>query len=308
MNIMRGKNGFTLIELLIAVALLGILMVGIAATFRSQVVTFYAQEATTDMQMSGSLSMMKMAQEARLAGFGIPKNTDDGTITSIVAYANNDNTAGNTDSVTIRYISGSSGYYNGPPPASPNKTLALTGTGFAVGDTVKVLSLRREDLFPADTVTVTAVVDNNVTLSKGLYESSILPDLGVFVGTGMVDVRYNIVNAGTDNVALQRTITPVGGTAQSPEVLAFGVEDLQVAYGIDTNMDMNVDTYVNTPTTAQLRQVVALRISLIVRSAKEDERVSATVLQAEDGNARGGDKRNRRLFSTTVRLRNARVI
>ena len=308
MKIVRGKNGSTLIEMLITVALLGILMMGLTSTFRSQVFTFHVQEATTDMQMSGSLSIMKLAQEARLAGFGIPKNPGDGTTTSIIAYVNNDNTAGSADSVTIRYTSGVYGYYNGTPPVSPNKTLALTGTGFTVGDTVKVLSLRREDLFPADTVTVTGVVDNNVTLSKGLYESSILPDLGVFVGTGMADVQYDIVNAGTDNVALRRTVIPVGGTAQPPEIVAFGVEDLQVAYGIDNNADMYVDTYVNTPTAPQLQQIVALRISLIMRSGKQDERASAVGLQAEDGITRGGDKKNRRLFSTTIRLRNARVI
>jgi hypothetical protein len=81
-----------------------------------------------------------------------------------------------------------------------------------------------------------------------------------------------------------------------------------VAYGIDNNADTNVDAYVNAPTSAQLAQVVALRISLIMRSAKVDERASSVGLQAEDGITHGGDRRNRRLFSTTIRLRNARVI
>ena len=69
MKILGEKTGYTLVELLVTVAIFGILMTGIASTFRSQVFTFYVQEATTDIQMSGSLSLMKLEQEARLAGF-----------------------------------------------------------------------------------------------------------------------------------------------------------------------------------------------------------------------------------------------
>ncbi|GAB4368013.1 MAG: hypothetical protein Kow00128_12970 [Deltaproteobacteria bacterium] len=308
MNRMRNGKGFTLVEMMVAVAILGIAVAGIVVAFRSQVVSFHMQESVTDIQMNGTLVAMKLAQEARLAGYGIPKNTDDGTTTAVVAYVNNDASADGTDSITFRYCSGAAGYYYGTPPVSPNKTLTLSTTGFSVGDTVKVLNLSREDLFPTDTVTVTAVSGNDVTLSKGLWESAVPADLGVFVGVGMVDVKYDLVNAGTDNAALRRTITPVGGVAQPPEIVAFGVEDLQIAYGLDENLDLDVESYVNAPSAAQLKKVIALRISLIMRSDREDEQSVSGGQQAEDGNVRGGDNHRRRLFNTVVRIRNARVI
>ena len=306
MKIARGNGGFTILEIMITLVISAVIMTAVIGLFQTQVATFHTQESITDIQMSGTLVISKLAQEVRLAGFGIPKNTADGTTTSIVAYTNNDNAAGNTDSVTIRYCSGAYGYYYGATPVSPNKTLALSGTGFAVGDTVQVLNLRRENMFPADNVTVTGISGSNVTLSKGLYESAVPSNLGAFVGAGMVDIRYDVVGAGTDNAHLRRTVTPVVGGSASNEIVAYGVQDLQLSYGIDQNMDGNV-TYTGTPTNAQLPRIVAVRISIILRSDKAGGPTAITV-QAEDGSSRGGDGRRWRLFSTTARMRNAMAI
>lgn len=305
---MRNAKGFTLVEMLIAIAILAIAVTGIITAFQTQVTSFSSQEAVTTAQTTGAIVLMKVAEDIRMAGYGIPKNTDDGTTTAIVSHVDNDNTAGITDSVTFRYCLGPCGYYLGATPVSPNNTLNVPGATFVNGGEVKVLNLRREDLFPGVTVTVTGVSGDNVTLSKGLYESSVPSDLGVFVGANTGDIRYFIAGSGTDNVALMREITPLGGVAQPPEVVAFGVEDLQLAYGLDTDMNGEVDTYVDNPTNAQLRQILAVRLSVVMRSEKNEPGASFGTVQAENGPTRGGDGKRRRAFSTTVRLRNARVI
>jgi len=305
---MRNGKGFTLVEMLIAIAILAIAVTGIITAFQTQVTSFSSQESVTTAQTTGALVIMKLAEDLRMAGYGIPKNADDGTTTAIISCVDNDNTSGGTDTVTFRYCLGPCGYYFGATPVSPNTTLNIPGAVFDNGTVVKVLNLRREDMFPSVDVTVTGVSGDNVTLSKGLYESSVPSDLGVFVGANTSDIRYFIAGAGTDNVALMREITPLGGVAQAPEVVAFGVEDLQLAYGLDTDMNGEVDTYVDLPTNAQLRQVLAVRISVIMRSEKNETGESFGAVQAENGPTRGGDGKRRRAFSTTVRLRNARVI
>lgn len=305
---MRNGKGFTLVEMLIAIAILAIAVTGIITAFQTQVTSFSTQEAVTTAQTTGAVVLMKVAEDLRMAGYGIPKNVEDGTTTAIVSCVDNDNTSGSTDTVTLRYCLGPSGYYFGATPVNPNKTLNVPGAGFANGTVVKVLNLRREDLFPADNVTVTAVSGDNVTLSKGLYESSVPSDLGVFLGANTADIRYFIQGSGTENVRLMREATPTGGIAQPAEVVAFGVEDLQLAYGLDTDMNGEVDTYVDLPATAQLRQVLAVRLSVIMRSDKNEPATGAGTVQAENGPTRGGDGKRRRVFSTTVRLRNARVI
>ncbi len=305
---MRNGKGFTLVEMLIAIAILAIAVTGIITAFQTQVTSFSSQEAVTTAQTTGAVVLMKVAEDLRMAGYGIPKNADDGTTTAVVSCADNDNAADVTDTVTFRYCSGPCGYYFGATPGSPNKTLNVPGAVFANGAVVKVLNLRREDLFPADNVTVTGVSGDNVTLSKGLYESAVPSDLGVFLGANTLDIRYFIDGSGTDNVRLMREVTPAGGIAQPAEVVAFGVEDLQFSYGLDTDMNGEVDSYVDLPTNAQLRQVLALRVSVIMRSEKNEPGAAFGPVQAENGPTRGGDGKRRRVFSTTVRLRNARVI
>jgi len=309
--IVRREGGFTLVELMVAIAITAIVVAGIATTFQSQVSSMHAQESIADLQISGSLVLMKLAQDARMAGYGIPKDNTVGAPPAITAFANDNTAADNTDTVTIRYCAGASGYYYG---STPTTTLTLSDNGFVAGDTVKVLNLRREDVFPGSAVTVTAVSGNTVTLSSNLTTDTAIPtDLGVFVGSGVADIRYDIANPGTDNVYLRRTVTSVGGAAQSSEIVAFGVEDLQVAYGVDEDSNGAVESWVHAPTAtgpaAQLPRVIALRVSIIIRSSKEDDGATSGVLQAEDGISRGGsDRYKRRIFSTTVRLRNASVI
>jgi len=304
---LKRKDGFTLLEVLVAVAILGIVVVGIATTFKSQVSSMYVQETVTDLQVSGSLVLMKVAQELRMAGYGVPKDNAVGAPAAVIAATDNDNTAGGADSVTIRYCTGASAYYYG---TTPGTTFPLSSGGFTAGETVKVLNLHREDVFPSSVVTVVSfdTSDNTITLSSPLTGAPVPTDLGVFVGEGIADIRYEIANPGTDNVFLRRIFTPLGGSAQS-EVVAFGVEDLQVAYGLDEDGNGAVDTFVSTPTTSQLPRVIAIRLSVIVRSPREDGEGISGVVQAENGNPRGGaDRYKRRIYSTTMRLRNASVI
>ena len=305
---MRNRKGFTLVEMMIAIVILAIAVAGITTAFQSQVTSFSTQEAVTTAQTTGALVIMKLAEDIRMAGYGIPKDSTDGTTEAIRAVVNNDNTAGNSDSVTIRYCLGPSGYFMGTlSVANPSLTINIPGgSAFDTNTPVKVLNLRREDLFPGNAITASGAADNNVLLS-GIASTAVPFDLGVFVGANTSNIRYFIAGAGTDNVALMREITPVGGAAQAPEVVAFGVEDVQFAYGLDPNGG-GVNSYVNAPTAAERRQVLAVRINVILRSDKKDEGTIFGTVRAEDGPTRGGDGKRRRIFSTTVRLRNARVI
>jgi len=99
---------------------------------------------------------------------------------------------------------------------------------------------------------------------------------------------YSIVNNN-----LQRA---VNGTA---ETLVEEVEDLQIDYGVDTDNDLTVNTYVPADTvsanaTLDWADVVAVRVAITARSAM-------TNVAEDDGS---GDGRVRKTFTRTIGVRN----
>lgn len=100
------------------------------------------------------------------------------------------------------------------------------------------------------------------------------------------------------------------------EELVEGVENMQILYGVDTDNDHSVNSYVTASAVTNWDQVIAVRIGLLVRSVDEigklppDTRTyainGATVDPLGNGTpaAPVDDRRLRQVFVTTVRLRN----
>ncbi len=69
-SVLKREDGVTLIELLVAM-IIGAILVGAAyRTFILQQKTYTIQENAVDMQQNASSSMVRMAREIRMAGFG----------------------------------------------------------------------------------------------------------------------------------------------------------------------------------------------------------------------------------------------
>ena len=113
-------------------------------------------------------------------------------------------------------------------------------------------------------------------------------------------------------------LDPDDAGAAPPEPLAEGIEDLQVAVGVDVNSDGNLfengttgdewfgnaagDAAPPLPTVQRWR---AIRVTLVARTIKEtgNEPVSSRPA-AEDRGAGTADKYRRRVLSTVVDVRN----
>lgn len=103
-------------------------------------------------------------------------------------------------------------------------------------------------------------------------------------------------------------IRTVGGNAQA---IVPGVENLQVVYGEDTDGDNEANRYVTANNVGTWESVVSVRISILVRSpeAKNDVATGYTmdgevVLGSAIPQDANGDFHNRRVYTTTVSLRN----
>ncbi len=103
----------------------------------------------------------------------------------------------------------------------------------------------------------------------------------------------------------------LGGSLTQAVELAEGVEDLQIRYGIDTDGDLSVDSYVDVSGVGDWGRVMAVRISVLVRTI--DDNLATTVqTYAYDTDDDGAtedhtatDMRLRQVFNSTINLRNA---
>lgn len=120
---------------------------------------------------------------------------------------------------------------------------------------------------------------------------------------------YFLANNPNGQPALYReSLGPQGGVAGSTsEELVEGIEDMQIVYGEDTNADKNVDSYVAANAVANWDNVLAVRVSLLVRSV-ENNVVSSPVAVTFDGatvnSGVGADRRLRKVFTATIGVRN----
>ncbi len=109
------------------------------------------------------------------------------------------------------------------------------------------------------------------------------------------------------------------GAAAAPEELIEGVENMQILYGEDLNATDNVflpTRFVPMSAVTDINNVIAVRISLLMRTTRELDRPddTRTYLLAGVTPATGttinpvDDKRMRKTFTTTVTLRNKMVV
>ncbi len=94
--------------------------------------------------------------------------------------------------------------------------------------------------------------------------------------------------------------------AGNPEELLEGVESMQVLYGEDTDNDRTANRYITANNVTNWANVVSARLSLLMRSVEEassvtdsnNYRLAETTINPTD------DRRLRRVFTTTLQIRN----
>lgn len=131
--------------------------------------------------------------------------------------------------------------------------------------------------------------------------------------TQMSSTAYFIGNSsqndGTRSLFSMELTGTTGGTP-TPRELLNGIDDMQIAYGIDTDKDGDVDSYVTANAVGNWSQVSTIRVSLLVRSTRTNLAVGNQpyIYMTTSGSIAEstvtGSRTLRRVFTETVTLRN----
>lgn len=325
----RHCQGFSMVELMVALVISLVLMGGIAQIFLSSKKSFTIQDTLGRQQENGRYIINALGQDIRRAGYmgslegvaGIGGTTaevaDDGTcptgnnnwgrmLTTRIFGLNDTNTS-NISGTTYACIPDAD-YLRGDILVTRYQAPWVVG-GTTTGS------------FDANRLYLRTSL-NLATLFKGSDEANLSNGLPVVDGrTAELIARAYYVgpsSTGTCNgaavPALFRETLDANGQPVAEEV-AYGVENFQVRYGVDTNNDGSAEQYVDAGhtdlnTLAKWNSVIAARVWILTRSECPEGGLDTTgasfvmgdVTYTPSDTANRGFRRQ--MYQTTVTIRN----
>lgn len=347
---MKGiKNkGFTLIEILVSLAILGIVLAGIYSVYNMQHKSYIVQEQVTEMQQSERIALQMITRDIRMAGLGLSgcNSSSGGKIifnedingNGILDTGEDANGNGGapqvydgigydgSDIITAAYYpfnpQGTAGGYtniSGPTGQIGNSVIldVYDNTGFAADDLALIVSAA--DGCHYALIRVTALLGGGQLqhnpeksfenlpggIGSGFFQNDIVRKVNSEGGGGIITYAIN------DSYQLTRKVD--SGAAQP---LADNIEDMQIAYGIDTDNNRIVeeaDEWFNDPTGQDLTLLREIRLTLVARTTREDPAYNIGVRPVVEGHDPAGSvittpaqaaRYRRRVLQTTIKLRN----
>jgi len=149
------------------------------------------------------------------------------------------------------------------------------------------------------------VPENCSNATGNLYNFPGLARLSEFKSYGYYIGADSNESTGRSLYRTRLGITAASTTAApTSEVLIPGIEDMQLQYGIDSNEDNDVDQFVDADSVTDWDQVRAVRIRLLAAGQTRNVLEVAQTLSAPFAAHDTSDRRLRRVFTSTVVLRN----
>lgn len=343
-----NTSGFTLVELLVVMAIFGIILAGVLKVFDTSNYTYKVQEEVTEMQQNVRVTKMFIEKDVRMAGCDL-KSFRVSEIEVYPFYFQDNVGANGSDKLIVTYIDHSVEDCADAPPdlritdTMPDDASAVDvkeefdnapydkwESSFTCGDPPVTygsgvpfipfqIIVREKDGSRSDVVWVTNVMNNGSgTWDKILnndYPSGIsnkiinhYPEdstLSYFSPKKLRRYAYYVVNDTLKRDTLNSTNVVVGS-----DIVATNIEDLQIAFNLDTDNDGEVDTWIGDTgpavlTDAQSKQVRLVRITILGKTASEHRGYTNTRPGIEN-NAAGAatDGYRRKQLQVTIKVRN----
>ena len=313
----RRQSGFTMVELMVSLVLVAVvvgLMMQIAVVMLAG---FKEQREALEVSRNARAGIELLTEAVRNASAGVT-NGDvlDSTSCNPVIGITVTNHDDEPDSIELIYASG--GIVTSARNVVDSSTTTLTvvdATGIVAGDQVIVSNGTTGRLIPVRAVGSVGVTTDLATQTN-LCSSAPMPTGGFAAGALVIRARYArlAVETGADGVPML-TLDPDGDGPESSEILAEGVEDIQIAIGVDLDGDSAIldlgDTtdewFYNAlgdpaPPPITGGQWRALRVTVTARDVLG--RGNSARPAAEDRAAGATDNFRRRTLRTQIEIRN----
>lgn len=328
----RCERGFSLIELMIAMAMFAVVSLAGFTVLSSGQRTSVMNDEVVKIQQSVRLALELISRDIRMAGYGNPATPSNVPYTGngCTSTINPTNSSAGPDSIAIITMDRVIGRLQQNAPlgtATSTSTIVLDSvTGLSVNDVITL-----DGVF---TATVTAINTGTKTLTLGTTIQTPQTFNGA-AGTGTQVVRLTCVKytVNTTTNQLMRQDDSTGAVA-----VVDGIEDLQLAYGVDADGDGRIDDKsgsggidcldltpnslasavtnsvgcsgtppisVSTPPAATTPTTVrVVRISVVGRAGKSDPAfATSSAVSVEDHNIASTTGYRRRVLTRTVSLR-----
>jgi prepilin-type N-terminal cleavage/methylation domain-containing protein len=318
----RRQGGFTLIEMMVSMVLLSI-VIGFALQVSLSVTSgFRTNREAQGAERAARSSIELMSDVIRVASSGVTTSDlrDAWHCTAAPGLAVTNQSNG-PDSLTVLY--GSGGVITSLRSAFTGTSTSfdvLDATGLAAGDSVIITDGTIGRLVPVSSLTATT---GTATIGTSAPSSSCsgvsMPASGFGVGAlvlrGKV-ARFYVANASDGTPMLW--MDPDGDGPLAGEPVAEGIEDMQIAVGVDLDGDGIISDTASTtdewfynaagdpaPPDPTVTKWTAIRISLVARTlADKGTTPQSQRIALEDHPAGTMDIYRRRVLTTVVEIRN----
>lgn len=324
------QAGFSLVELMIGLVIGLFILLGVVLVYVSSARTTATNEALSRVQESGRFGLYFLSRSIRQAGFKSSCQYDvnilldessadyDEKLFDLNApvFGWNDQpgdfAASIPDYVTgdvliVKSAATASGVtLDGASNRESNTITTLDPTNIETGQIVFIGDGSGCDLFqnsadPADR----RLAKQQGGLTPGNKNEDWSRDFPESVRVLLFESSLFYIGQGLDGRPALKQVAFNTGVASLDEELVNGIEDMQITYGEDTNADRNADRYVTADAVADWDDVVSVRVNLLAASLATDViDEPQTLPEPWDGMADPGDGRVRRVFSTTIAIRN----
>ena len=324
----QSQLGITLIELMIALVI-GLLATGAMLKVYVDSSRLYRfNEGLARIQENGRFGLEFIRRDARMAGFwgcyhgaDLTNRISPGS-TGYISYELNDITGTNNDGLNSSDSIAFSGAGNSVATVSSNMTSAdsaipISSTGnFELGEALLISDCETADIFQLTSIGGSSP---SLTLEHGT-EGNTSAELSKAYAAGSRLYRVQqttfCIAEGADPAqpSLRQLVNPTSDqTCQDHgDELVEGIENMQVWFGEDTDADSEgaggdatANRYVPPDTSdLDMNRVVSVRIFLLARSLNDNLTTELSPYYFVDQKIIPTDKRLRKVFTTTITLRN----
>jgi len=330
---MRRQRGLSLVEIMVALTLGLILTTGVIQLFVSNKRAYEVQTATNGMQENGRYAMKLLTDSLRAADhWGGVESSDVGGSAAVSGI-------GSCDATWILNVAEGIRGYEGVSATSPLPSGCIAAADYVANSDAVVVRHgggeyqstgtvkagngsevwlrtavgRRAQLFSASSI---------AGLPTDLYDAADEDAVGIYnypyqvtayflrPCSGKLGGACAASDDGGRPIPTLTRLTLLNGRLQE-QAMVNGVEQMQIEYGVDTDLDTNADFYADAATVSaanQWNRVASVRLTLIVRS---DERGSIPdtntyILPGGNSYAPPADAQQyqRKVFSSVVQIRN----